>query len=400
MRGPDCAINAYGPAECSVCATMQVVSSKGEGEDQGPIPIGYPLPHTRVFVVDRELRGTAARYPGRDLRRRDRVANGYVGNRIGGVLRTSGVRSRLPHRRPGANKADGASRCSSAGPTTGEDRGTARRARGSAAGATGPSRGGGGQGNRSAGSRPASAYWSLFSWVVASRRGCATSWRRACRRRRCHVSLYPCGVSASTLWEGRPGSATRVIRSQRRRPPSRLPLRRQVKRCYWDGRAGPCRRLAGHARRHAGRAGHFFDLGGDSLRAIRVVARLRSDGYRLAVRQMFAHPRLRDQAACMAREATAPVEALPHRAVCVGAGASLVCRACAGCPAQSLQPGNLAGGYRAIGWLLEKAVRILVVQHGALRLAWSPEGQRYVPLIPAARWSTNSTCRGLGKPSF
>ncbi|MFD1909022.1 phosphopantetheine-binding protein [Paenibacillus rhizoplanae] len=39
---------------------------------------------------------------------------------------------------------------------------------------------------------------------------------------------------------------------------------------------------------------NFFELGGDSIKAIQIVSRLSSEGLRLAVRDMFTHPTIKE----------------------------------------------------------------------------------------------------------
>ena len=64
-----------------------------------------------------------------------------------------------------------------------------------------------------------------------------------------------------------------------------------------------------------GRESDFFALGGDSIRALTVLSRLRQRGWSLPLKAIFAHPRLRDQATQLA-----PAEARAARSVCGSIG--------------------------------------------------------------------------------
>ena len=44
-------INAYGPTEATVCATMQVIEG-GLDEAQSSLPIGRPVANTRIYILD------------------------------------------------------------------------------------------------------------------------------------------------------------------------------------------------------------------------------------------------------------------------------------------------------------------------------------------------------------
>ncbi|KUM67523.1 non-ribosomal peptide synthetase [Streptomyces curacoi] len=72
---PGCRVTAsYGPTECTVLATVF-----DGGEQSVRVPIGHPLPHTRVYLLDRELRPVAVGMRGEIHLAGDGLARGYHG---------------------------------------------------------------------------------------------------------------------------------------------------------------------------------------------------------------------------------------------------------------------------------------------------------------------------------
>ena len=68
--------NHYGPTEATVGITTYQVSTSDDGE--GSTPIGTPLPLARVYVLDESLRPQPIGVPGQILLGGDRLARGYL----------------------------------------------------------------------------------------------------------------------------------------------------------------------------------------------------------------------------------------------------------------------------------------------------------------------------------
>ncbi|MGY1437028.1 non-ribosomal peptide synthetase [Streptomyces reniochalinae] len=72
---PGCRVTAsYGPTECTVLATVFHAGSWA-----GRVPLGYAIPHTRVYVLDRNLRPAAVGMRGEIYLAGDGLARGYHG---------------------------------------------------------------------------------------------------------------------------------------------------------------------------------------------------------------------------------------------------------------------------------------------------------------------------------
>ncbi|GFJ86963.1 non-ribosomal peptide synthetase [Phytohabitans rumicis] len=75
--GPAAVFNHYGPTEATVGITVQRVEPSAGGS--GATPIGVPLPHARVYVLDERLRPVPIGVPGEIYAGGDRLARGYLG---------------------------------------------------------------------------------------------------------------------------------------------------------------------------------------------------------------------------------------------------------------------------------------------------------------------------------
>ncbi|SDH29118.1 non-ribosomal peptide synthetase [Chitinophaga filiformis] len=69
--------NAYGPSECSVCVSMYKVSP--EDENRPRVPIGAPIGNTRVYIMDQHHRVLPAGVTGEICVEGDGVGTGYWG---------------------------------------------------------------------------------------------------------------------------------------------------------------------------------------------------------------------------------------------------------------------------------------------------------------------------------
>ncbi|MEV0608657.1 amino acid adenylation domain-containing protein [Polymorphospora rubra] len=75
--GPTAVLNHYGPTE----ATVGITTDRVRPDDAGPgmVPIGRPLPHARVYVLDATGRPAPIGVPGEIFLGGDRLARGYLG---------------------------------------------------------------------------------------------------------------------------------------------------------------------------------------------------------------------------------------------------------------------------------------------------------------------------------
>ncbi|TDB99218.1 amino acid adenylation domain-containing protein, partial [Micromonospora fluostatini] len=74
--GPGRVFNHYGPTEATVGVTTYEVTPDAAGD--GPVPLGRPLPHARVYVLDERLRPVPVGVPGEIHLGGDRLARGYL----------------------------------------------------------------------------------------------------------------------------------------------------------------------------------------------------------------------------------------------------------------------------------------------------------------------------------
>ncbi|MFD7335341.1 amino acid adenylation domain-containing protein [Streptomyces violascens] len=71
-------LNAYGPTEATVHATVATVRAGDDPEQEGAPPIGRPLDHVRAYVLDSSLRQTEADRQGELYLAGDGLARGYL----------------------------------------------------------------------------------------------------------------------------------------------------------------------------------------------------------------------------------------------------------------------------------------------------------------------------------
>ncbi|WP_091088169.1 non-ribosomal peptide synthetase/MFS transporter [Micromonospora nigra] len=69
-------VNHYGPTEATVGVTTYGV--RPDGPTRGPVPLGRPLPHARVLVLDERMRPVPVGVPGEIMIGGDRLARGYL----------------------------------------------------------------------------------------------------------------------------------------------------------------------------------------------------------------------------------------------------------------------------------------------------------------------------------
>ncbi|QKW14165.1 non-ribosomal peptide synthetase/MFS transporter [Verrucosispora sp. NA02020] len=74
--GPARVFNHYGPTEATVGVTTYEVTA--DAPTSGPVPIGRPLPHARVYVLDERMRPVPVGVPGEVYLGGDRLARGYL----------------------------------------------------------------------------------------------------------------------------------------------------------------------------------------------------------------------------------------------------------------------------------------------------------------------------------
>ncbi len=83
-------INAYGPTEASISATLYEPTADQEPAGTGHVPIGRPIANTRIYIVDENLRPVPVGVPGELCIAGDGLARGYLN-------RPDLTASRFPH---------------------------------------------------------------------------------------------------------------------------------------------------------------------------------------------------------------------------------------------------------------------------------------------------------------
>ncbi|WP_157758926.1 non-ribosomal peptide synthetase [Cystobacter fuscus] len=292
-------VNAYGPAECSVCVTMHEVK---EGE-KGPIAVGRPLRNVGVVVVDGALNALPAGVVGEVCVSGVGVARGYVGREeltgerfvehaeYGRVYRTGDK---------GRWREDGTLEYVGRGDEQVKVRGQRvelEEVR-----------------------RKLLEHAGVEEAVVVARAGG--------RGVELEGFVVGAGVKAEEVrgWLGQALPAAMV--PARLRVVEQLPLtsngkvdkkallelgeqeeeREEEERGEQRGPATKQEEVLARVwrevlgRQQVGWSESYFELGGDSIKAIRMAARLRQEGWRLEVRQVFMHPRLEEMARQLKQE--------------------------------------------------------------------------------------------------
>lgn len=287
--------NAYGPTETSVCATVHPVAADETGE--GPIPIGRPLAVAAVYVLDSSLRRVPIGVPGELFVGGRIVGRGYrnapvlsaerflddpfAGEAGARMYRTGDV---VRWREDGAleflGRDDGQIKIRGFRIELGEIEAVVRAQAGvrEAAVLAVPQ----------AGSVTLVAYVSADASEEQSLRAAVAARLPDYMRPAIYVFLErlpmtPNGkldkAALPAVEQGRAGEVT--------------PLQTAAERRLADAWAD-CLGVAG-----IGRESDFFALGGDSIKALDLSAKLRASGWNLGLRQIFAHPRLEEQSQLM-----------------------------------------------------------------------------------------------------
>ena len=303
-------INAYGPTESTVCATLSEPLRSGE-----PVSIGRPIPGTRVYVLDASLEpvpsgvagelyiggvGLAAGYLNRPALTAERfIADPY--GPPGGRLYRSGDRVRW--REDGSleylGRADGQMKIRGQRIELGEieaqlaRHGQVREAAVIAQDAPGEKR--------------------LVAYVTARTQGVCASAEEL--QAHLHGVLPKYMVpSVFVVLDEMPLTASGKL--DRRSLPA-PDLSAHVRRMYVPPRGEVEELVAGIWQellkvQRVGRNDNFFELGGHSLLMVQMMERLRQEGLSPDVRQVFESPTLADLAAVAVRGTTGEIEVPPN----------------------------------------------------------------------------------------
>ena len=284
-------LNAYGPTEASVCATVAELAGGGE------VSIGRPLPGVAVYVVDRHLRQVPAGIPGELCIGGAGVARGYLerprataaqfvpdpfSGRPGARLYRSGdlARFRPDGRLDFLGRIDHQVKVRGFRVELGEVETVLGRCPLVAAAAAALRDGGGEAGQR------------LVAWVVP-RPGAAAPLDagelRAFLRERLPDPMVP---ASFVVVEALPLTAAGKV--DRRALPAPEPPRAPLGRPFAAPRSAAEERLAAIWSQvlrvpRVGIHDNFFDLGGDSILSLQIVSRAARAGLAITPRQVFQH---------------------------------------------------------------------------------------------------------------
>ena len=283
-------INAYGPAECSVCVTMHEVKA---GEAEGPIAVGRPLRNVGVVVVDAGLNalpagvvgevcvtgvGVARGYLGRE----DLTAERFVEHAEYGRLYRTGDKGRW--------REDGALEYVGRGDEQVKVRGQrveveeVRRKLLEYAGVE----------EAVVVARTGAGGVELVGYVVGGQGVKADEVRRWLGQA-LPAAMVPARMRVvEKLPLTGNGKVDKKALLQADEQPEAVVEQREAGTKEEEVLARVWREVLG--RPQVGWRENYFELGGDSIKAIRMAARLKQEGWKLEVRQVFMHPTLEEMA--------------------------------------------------------------------------------------------------------
>jgi amino acid adenylation domain-containing protein/non-ribosomal peptide synthase protein (TIGR01720 family) len=374
--------NAYGPTETSVCATFQRVTA--EVGDSRPIPIGRPLDVAAVYVLDDGGRRVPIGVPGELFVGGRIVGRGYRGaptvtaerfvfDRFAGESGTRMYRTGdlVRWREDGAlefiGREDGQVKVRGFRIELGEVEGALRQVPGVRAAAV-----------LAVDRMGAKA---LVAYVVVDGLGLEAVRAGVAERLPDYMrpAAYGCVARLPMTPNGKLDRAALPPPDWAESSAVTLPEteRERVLAQGWEACLGVER---------VGRESDFFALGGDSIKVLALAARLRTAGWILSLKVVFAHPKLSEQAlrlqvavAPAARIVTGPVPLTPIQKWFLARNET-----------GPLHHFNQALFYRAAERLdqdrLQRAVRAVWARHAGLRAVFNRDegGWRQVVLPPSA----------------
>ncbi|XHF15017.1 amino acid adenylation domain-containing protein [Archangium gephyra] len=383
-------INAYGPAECSVCVSMHEV--KVDGEYSRGIPVGRPLRNVGVMVADEALNALPVGVVGEVCATGVGVARGYLGREeltrekfvehpeYGRVYRTGDLgRWREDGELEFVGRRDGQVKIRGQRVELEEVRRRLLEHEAVEAAAVLVREGKSGK--------------ELAAFVVArSEAAVPVGELRGWLARVLPASMVPASlrwVEALPLTSNGKVDKAALLKLEDVQEEEFAPGDERERTEAEQVLASAWEEVLGKPR--VGLRENYFELGGDSIKAIRMAARLREQGWKVEVREVFMNPTVEQLAPCMKREeqreeirepAEGEVELTPVQqwfASKVGKeyrdhfnNAALL----------RMEQGRVEAG------ALRRALEEVGKHHDALRLRWSEEEggvkQRYAPLEATA----------------